>query len=108
MRVVSVIPVDFERKVIDESLFVGYLVYRRATDDFLYRVARPSAGVVASAWCRNPGDARLFAWRFARRVAKELSGDVVELYDSGDRFWVVFEGVAARSLSRAQSGEAHP
>lgn len=92
----SVIPVDFERKVINEPQLVGYLVYRRSTDDFLHRIVRPSAGVVASAWCRDPVNARLFTWQFARRVAKELSGDVVELYDSGNRFLVAFEGVGPR------------
>ena len=88
--------VDFKRKVIDEPSFVGYLVYRKAYDDFLCRVLRPSAGFMVSAWCRNPGDARLFTLPFACRVAGELSGDVVELYDAGDRFCVVFDEVGPR------------
>lgn len=104
----SAILFDFERKAIDESVFVGYLVYRRASDDYLLKVARPAVGVLASVWCSDPGDARLFTWQFARRVAKELSAEVMELYDAGHEFWVVSEGVAARSLSRARSGKANP
>lgn len=79
-----------------EPALVGYLVYRRATDDFLYKFAHPSAGVIASVWCRNPGDARLFTWPFACRVAKQLSGDVVKLYDGGNQFLVAFEDVRPR------------
>lgn len=74
----------------ENTVLLGYLVYRRKHDDFLVKFVI-KRDYKLSSWAPEPWRSTIFTKARAEYVAKLLRAEVCPLYDHGDKHVVIFD-----------------
>ncbi len=84
-----------------DAVFLGYVVWLRATDEFLVSVQKfprkwKKGSAVGRIWTKYPQIAKVFsdhrdAWQAAQDYERDTP-EVVHLFDTADQLFVAFDG----------------
>lgn len=82
-------------------VFLGYLVYRRHHDDFLYKFVL-RRDYILTAWASEACRSTIFTEQRARYVAKLLNAEICPIYDRGYDYLVLFDDNGAQIDERKE------